>query len=198
MLPSPASRGLLYGLLAALFALSARVVVAAEMTAEEAQLVAECICTFPHFVEWPAKRFATGDAPFVIGILGTDPIGAPLRETIEDHKIKYRPVIVKQILATEEIPGCHIIFISRSENAQLGKLLGQTRRAGVLTIGESDNFLSRGGVINLIDVDGKIHFQINPDAAHRERLSVSVKLLQLSYTPNRGPSAFAASIQPRF
>lgn len=197
MLPSPASRSLLCGFLAVLFALSSEVV-AGEMTAEEAQIMAERICTFPHFVEWPAKRFAPNDGPFVIGILGNDPIAGPLRETIQDRKIKDRTVVIKQILANEEIPGCHIIFISRSENAQLGKLLGMTRRAGVLSIGESDNFLSRGGVINFIDVSGTIHFQINLDAARRERLNISSKLLQLSYPQNGDGSAVAVSRNPNY
>ena len=150
----------------------------------DAQVIAERICSFPHFVDWPAKKFSQPDAPFVIGIFGADAITGVLREIMQDRRIKDHPVVIKQVLAVEELPGCHIVYVSRSENAQLGRVLGAMRRIGVLTIGQSDNFLSRGGVINLVNVDGSIRFQISLDSARREHLNVSSKLLQLSLTPN--------------
>src|SRR5436305_1622764 len=82
------------------------------MTAAEAQVIAERICTFPHFVEWPAKKFGAADAPFVIGVFGADSVTGLLRETMQDRRIKERPVVIKQVLATEEMPGCHMIFVS--------------------------------------------------------------------------------------
>lgn len=188
MLSPPDLRSLHCGVLVILAAL-ASLVHAADTGGGDAQVIAERICSFPHFVEWPARKFAQPDAPFVIGVYGADAITGVLREIMQDRRVKDHPVVIKQVLAMEEFPGCHIVYVSRSENAQLGRVLGAMRRAGVLTIGQSDNFLSRGGVVNLLNVDGTIRFQISLDSARREHLNVSSKLLQLSLSPNGAVTA---------
>ncbi len=183
MTPTTAQRGILLVLLALLATLSAPLR-AADMTPAEAQIIAERICSFAHFVEWPAKKFAKADSPIVIGIYGADVLAGLVRETIQDRHIKDHAVVVKQVSALEEMPACHVLFISRTENGQLPRVLGPIRHSGVLSIGESDSFLNRGGVINLIEVGGAVRFQISVDAARRERLNISSKLLQLSLPEN--------------
>jgi len=163
-------------------------------TNTEAQVIAERICTIPKFVEWPARRFNQPDGPFVIGVFGTDAVTELLRETIQDRRIKDRPVVVRQCLAKEELPACHLVFISHTENYQLDSILRIVRREGVLSIGESDNFLSHGGIINLINISGNIRFQINLDAAKRERLNISSKLLQLALPQNLDVTGGPASV----
>jgi hypothetical protein len=50
----------------------------------------------------------------------------------------------------------------------------------VLTVGESDNFISNGGVIGF-KVDGdKVRIEINTEAADRAKLRISAKLLSLA------------------
>jgi hypothetical protein len=193
MVSSHPARSICFGVLAFLLALPA-LLRAAEMQPGEAQIIAERICSFPRFVDWQARKFLQPDAPFVIGVYGANSVTDLLRETIQDRRIKDHPVVVKQVLAKEELPGCHLVFVSRSENARLDPILNAVRRAGVLTVGESDNFLKRGGVINLIDIDGTIHFQINQENAKRERLVISSKLLQLSLPQNFEIGGVAASL----
>jgi hypothetical protein len=41
-------------------------------------------------------------------------------------------------------------------------------------------FLSRGGMINLVEVQGRIRFEINQPAAQKAGLAVSSRLLDLS------------------
>jgi hypothetical protein len=116
----------------------------------------------------------------VIGVFGTDSISSLLQEMIQDRQIKGRPAIIKHLMNKEELRACHVLFISRSERDRLGPLLGEVRRENVLTVGESDNFLSKGGVINFVTVGGQVRFQISTEAAAREKLTVSSKLLQLA------------------
>ena len=51
---------------------------------------------------------------------------------------------------------------------------------GLLTVGESPGFIERGGIINLVEVDGHIRFQINQKAARQAGLIVSSRLLTLA------------------
>ncbi len=146
----------------------------------EYQKKAEFISSFTRFIEWPARKFAQPDSPFVIGVYGTDSITSLLEEAIQDRQIKGRPAVIKHLLNKEELHACHVLFVSRSERDRLGPILGEVRRENVLTVGECDNFLGKGGVINFVTVGGQVRFQISTEAAAREKLTVSSKLLQLA------------------
>jgi hypothetical protein len=51
---------------------------------------------------------------------------------------------------------------------------------GILSVGETDGFATDGGVINFKLDDGRVRFEINVDAAEREQLHISSKLLSLA------------------
>jgi hypothetical protein len=146
----------------------------------EYQKKAEFINSFTRFVDWPARKFAQPDSPFVIGVYGTDNISTLLQESIQDRPIKGRPVVIKRLLIKEELRACHVLFISHSERDRLGPILGEVRRENVLTVGECDGFLGKGGIINFVNIGGQVRFQISTEAAAREKLTVSSKLLQLA------------------
>ena len=58
--------------------------------------------------------------------------------------------------------------------------LKQVVAPGVLTVGESDDFLDMGGVIRLLIEDKKVRFEVNMDAAQRAHLTISSQLLKLA------------------
>lgn len=161
--------------------------IADDISFREYQTKAERICSFARFIAWPAKRFTSHDAPFVIGVYGTDQISDLLREAIQGRRIKDRDVVIRHIMAKEELPSCHILFISRSERDRLPDVLKYVRRENVLTVGECDNFLEHGGIINFVILEGVIRFEFSQRAARRERLAVSSKLLQLAHRPGEPP-----------
>lgn len=175
-----------------LFTLTRPVTARAQDGGNEYQRKAALICTFLRSVTWPARKFAQPESPLVVGVYGTDSISDFLREAIQGRQFQERAVVVKHINAKQELAACHILFVSRSERDRLGPVLGEVRREGVLTVGESDNFLKAGGVVNLISVGGVIRYQIKGDAAKREHLGVSGKLLQFALPPDFNPN------DPRF
>ncbi|HSI11930.1 MAG TPA: YfiR family protein [Chthoniobacter sp.] len=154
----------------------------------EFQRKAEFISSFAKFVEWPARKFPQADTPFVIGVFGTDNISSLLQEMIQDRQIKGRPAVIKRLMNKEELRACHVLFVSRSERDRLGPILGEVRRENVLTVGECDNFLAKGGIVNFVTVGGQVRFQISTEAAAREKLTVSSKLLQLAVPITSGGS----------
>jgi hypothetical protein len=50
----------------------------------------------------------------------------------------------------------------------------------VLTIGEIPGFAKRGGIINLVLEDNKVHFEVNVEAAKEADLNISSRLLALA------------------
>ena len=140
-----------------------------------------------YFIDWPAKKFPSAESPFIIGGYGSDEITDFLRESFQSRRIKDRPVEIRHLTNKAELAGCHLVFVSRSENGRLGSVLYEMRHENILSVGESEGFWRGGGVINFLNTDGAIHFQINLGAASRESLKVSSKLLQLSYPANGSP-----------
>jgi hypothetical protein len=58
-----------------------------------------------------------------------------------------------------------------------------------LTVGESADFLSLGGMINFVLEEDRVSFEINLEAAERHRLKLSSKLLAVARVVNVGGGA---------
>ena len=74
----------------------------------------------------------------------------------------------------------HRTLASTNIGAQLESPGRLVTKENVLTVGECDGFLDKGGIINFVNVGGQVRFQISTVAAAREKLAVSSKLLQLA------------------
>jgi hypothetical protein len=59
----------------------------------------------------------------------------------------------------------------------------------VLTVGETANFLSEGGMIRFHLEEGKVRFDINLGAADSSHLKISSRLLLLATSVTRGAKA---------
>ena len=81
---------------------------------------------------------------------------------------------------TAEATGCNILFVSRSEPASVGEIVGALAGSPVLLVGEQDRFARKGGMINFIEVDKKVRFEINESDAKRAGLKISSQLLKLA------------------
>jgi len=158
---------------------------AQEPQPSEYQLKAAFLYNFAKFVEWPTTALPSASSPFVIGILGENPFGEDLAKTVAGKKILEHPISVQLCASLDQATNCHILFISDSEKASLGDLLKRLRGAPVLTVGENDQFLAAGGMVNFVRVANKIHFQINDEPARAAKLKISSKLRNLAVRSSR-------------
>jgi YfiR/HmsC-like len=139
---------------------------------------------------WPARKFSQPDSPIVIGIYGTDLISEYLYEDIAGRPINGRSVIVKHVTAIQELSGCHLVFVSRSERDRLAPAMRETLHENVLTVGESPDFLTRGGVIQFYNDGMRVRYQVSSQAVQRERLTVSGFVFSAS-SPQKKPTGAA-------
>ena len=144
----------------------------------EYQLKAVFLFNFAQFVEWPASAFPNSMTPLVIGILGDDPFGPYLDETVRGETVNDRPLVVRRYRSVEEITVCHILFISRREDRRIKGILDSLRVRSVLTVSDADRFATRGGMIRFVTDHKRIRFRINLEAARAASLTLSSKLLR--------------------
>lgn len=126
---------------------------------------AKSLALLPDYVKWPAE----GTPAPTVGILGDDPFGGALE--------KMNP---KRSRNVEDLKGCQIVFVSKSEREKLGAILETLAAANVLTVGESEGFAKSGGVIGFVIEGDQVRFEINTGAARQAGLKLDLRLLKLA------------------
>jgi hypothetical protein len=144
----------------------------------EYQLKAVFLFNFAQFVEWPPSAFVAQDSPLVIGVLGEDPFGSYLDETVRGETVNNHPLVVQRFRQVEQISTCHILFVGQAEQAHLKAILGSLEGRSVLTVSDAEHFASRGGMIRFVTDQHRIRLRINLEAARAAGLTISSKLLR--------------------
>jgi hypothetical protein len=146
---------------------------------KEAEVKAEFLERFTRFVDWPPSAFSGNNAPFVVCLMGAHPFGDYVDKMVRDRMIKDRPTLLRRPTEAVETLGCHLLFVSSSEDKRLAKVLAQTENKPILTVSDTRGFADRGVLINFYRDDKKVRFEINATAVKRSGLKFSSKLLKL-------------------
>lgn len=154
---------------------------AADVSPSEYKLKAAFLYHFSQFVDWPPTTYAAANAPFVIGLLGDNPFGNDLEQTVHGKNLGPHALMVREFHSLAEATNqCQILFISSSEQKRLPEILASLGGGNLLTVGEAENFGEAGGMIQFVMEGTKIRFRINEAATQRAGLKVSAKLLSLA------------------
>lgn len=154
---------------------------AADVSPSEYKLKAAFLYHFSQFVDWPPTTYAAANAPFVIGLLGDNPFGNDLEQTVHGKNLGPHALMVRAFHSLAEATNqCQILFISSSEQKRLPEILASLGGGNLLTVGEAENFGEAGGMIQFVMEGTKIRFRINEAATQRAGLKVSAKLLSLA------------------
>ena len=137
------------------------------------------IFNFGKFVEWPAatlerrERFTichTGAAGTLVRGLGQ----------LEDKVIHGKPIEVSRITTAAAIRNCLVVVFTDSEARNPRRdWLRAAEEASALTVGDAEGFTAAGGAIGLVNVDDKVVFEINLEAARSASLRIPAQLAKL-------------------
>jgi len=148
---------------------------------DEYKVKALFLYNFAKFVEWPDDVFPSPTAPITLCVLGVDPFGTMIDEAVSHRFVGRRPLVVRRTSDMRNAAGCQILFVSASERGRVEAILNSVKGTGVLTVGETANFITAGGAIRFLLVDGsKVRFEINPHEAARQHLRISPNVLNLA------------------
>ena len=156
-----------------------------EQAADEYHIKAAFLYNFARFVEWTSAMFRNPQDPFTICVIGADPFGGTLEETVAGKQVGDRAFRILRISEPAQANACQILFISSSERKRTAAIIAALPSAGVLTVGETDGFAAAGGVINFTMNEGHVRFQVNRRAAERADLQISSRLLSLAQIVDR-------------
>lgn len=151
----------------------------------EYDVEAAYLYNFGRFIQWPPKPQVPPANSFLICILGQDPFGPALKQTIANEFIDGKSVIAKQVSTAGEASDCHVLFISSSEERRLPQILASLSKSSVLTVSDLPGFMERGGMIEFVLEDSRVRFEVNVDTATRVGLTLSSDLLKLATNVRR-------------
>jgi hypothetical protein len=146
----------------------------------EHELKAALLFRVAKFIEWPTGAFGDANAPFVMCVVG-DETRMRAFQPLQGKLLNGRHVAVRRVTGDMlDLGQCHAAFFPLDTDADTDYALGKLRGAPVLTVGESDAFVNRGGTLALVTRDQRVQFTIHLAASRRARLNVSSQLLQLA------------------
>jgi len=146
----------------------------------ECEAKAGFLLNFLKYVEWPPTTDADTNAPLQICVIGKDRFGTSLSSLIKSKAIDGRTVVLENGDAECAWRQCRLLFVSGSENRRVEEVLAAVKDLPVLTVGETEDFLEKGGMISLVMRDKTVRLEINLAAAEAAKLKISSRLLSVA------------------
>lgn len=133
-----------------------------------------------HFIQWPNFPETQIDKPnFTICINHSFNINDALGKWAENGLIKNKPVsIIHFKNKHDQLAKCDMLYIADSN--RLKYLLDQAEHHNILTVSSAPGNAKRGVLINFITKQGKLHFEINLNAAQELGFNINPRLLKLA------------------
>jgi hypothetical protein len=150
-----------------------------ERTAEY-DVKAAFLLNFAKFVDWPPRAFAGPDGPLTICVLGADPFGQTLDDTLRDERIGGLRLLPARVMTVAEAHRCHIVYVSPSEEPRYAAILDGLDTRRVLTVGDSPTFLEAGGHLRFYLESNNVRFAVNPESVARAQFRISSKLMRVA------------------
>jgi hypothetical protein len=132
---------------------------------------------FTQYVKWDAPNTSRS---FDIAVIGNCGIIDPMKTIAEKRIVDQKTIRIRQIAQIQDLDSAQILFIPRSEENLLDKILRQMRDRCVLVVSEIDGAVDQGAMINFVLIEGKVKFEINLQAMKKARLYPSSQLLKLA------------------
>jgi hypothetical protein len=146
----------------------------------EPQMKAAFLLNFPKYVEWPSDSLPASASPIVFAIVGDDEVANEFAAMSNGKSVDGHPIELVRNPSAEQCIDCQVLFIGSEEMRKMAEIVKQLKCASVLTVGESEQFMNEGGMINLARRERRIVLEVNLEATRQTELKISSKLMALA------------------
>lgn len=145
----------------------------------ERRIKAAFLYKFLGYAEFAPNAFADAASPLTIGVLGADELAAELARIVAGRSVNNRTVVVRNVRETD-LPGMlQMLFVGGADPARVGRVV-HLAGATPLVVTDCDNGLQLGSAINFVIVDERVRFDVSLDAAERNGVKLSSRLLTVA------------------
>ena len=87
---------------------------------------------------------------------------------------------MRRVVSTDDLRRCHLLFVPAAEQHRLRDIVTSVTGAPVLIVSDADGALEEGAAIELSSQIERVQFEVNLEAARRNHLVISSKLLRVA------------------
>ena len=144
------------------------------------QVKAAFLTKFGQFVQWPIDLAATRRS-FDVCLSVGHPFGPNVETLSSGVQAHGLDLVVREVSRPDMLAGCQVLYVSRP-NGEDRPLLERAAAMPILTVGDDDSFLTRGGIVNLREVGDRVRFDVSLRNAEHAGLQLNSQLLRLART----------------
>jgi hypothetical protein len=134
---------------------------------------------FSRFITWPEQSLPPEQSEITFCIVGKNPFGTSL-SAVENTKINGRTIKVLSSDSFQNLPECHLLFISKSEDSHLSSLLSRIGTKPVVMVSDIPGFVDAGGSIEFIIKEDRLSFIINNSDLKMRGMQACASMLDLA------------------
>lgn len=150
-------------------------------SASEYEVKAAYLYNFAKSAVWPEESLSAS-SPLTIGVAGgDDEFIDTLQKTIAGKTVASHSIAVRRTLTVAEMDFCQMVFFRASlGHKRTQAAINALASANILLVGEDEDFLRRGGMINLSLKNGRVRFEVNQPSLAMTKIRISPELLALA------------------
>jgi len=130
-----------------------------------------------HYVEWSTKN---GDKNLiVICVTNTDKFSETIH-SLHKRAVNGRTISLQNIASYDDIEECDVLYIPTGKSTDLRQTLSKLENNNILTISDRQGSAKQGVILNFPVENQKVMIEINIDAANKQSIRFSAKLLRIA------------------
>ena len=149
------------------------------VTSNPNKVKAAFLRNFTHYITWPAEVFSGDRSSWKICVLGNDPFGDILDNTLKGRTEQGRSFEIYRAETVNELPRCQIVYVAYQDGAKRHAALAELKKSSILTVSDAPDFLREGGIIQF-QVGDRVEMSINLDQSRSASLTIPTKMLEVS------------------
>ena len=131
------------------------------------------------FTNWPESTWANASDPFNLCFYGDDHVSEDFFE-LKDKQINGHYIRLVKVQSKDDYKNCHIFYIDTPDRRRYRYLLSLIDQQSVLVVTDNSPFFDVGGLINLVETEQRLQFQVSKKQLADSQLKFSSKLLKLA------------------
>ena len=153
-------------------------VLASSTVAQKAKYQSDIVFRLSQYVIWPEN---INEYKFVIGVVGsTNDFQSFQKLALKKRGFHNNPIEVRYYECTDAIADCHLLYISEECKIDMEQIVKKTKNDPILIVSGKEGYGELGAVINFVESEGKLKFELNQNQAEKRGLEVSDKLKDIA------------------
>ncbi|WP_455206805.1 YfiR family protein [Kaarinaea lacus] len=130
-----------------------------------------------HYVEWGNKN--VNNKSIVICVTEPDNFSETIY-SLHHRTVNGRTIVLRKLASYSDIHECDVLQIPALKTPHLDQTLNKLANNNILTISDHRGFAQHGVVLNFPVESEKVIIEINIDAANKQNIKFSAKLLRIA------------------